>query len=223
MAREWNNLKQTHSAGTQAMLANAALDEMESRAGFIPDDELVFTEVPTPTLWATGRRLGYYATIVANDAFVLDSNDSVEYHSTLRRTLAIRERLNGVTLIGFPSSIGQTISMELGRLRAGWAGEGTIAPGTKLILDIQNVAASFPAETSMPEIEVDPDDGSVILRWMSLDADCSLSLTFLGKREVTVFYSSPERSLNARKYLVTDAIGLSNRFNDDAVLALMAR
>ncbi|MGR9224035.1 hypothetical protein [Rhizobium leguminosarum] len=219
MAREWNNLKQVHSAGTQALLADAALDLMELQSSFMTDDDVFIREAPRPVV-ATG--LPSDERYIISGGAGLMSDHTVIWSPTLRRASTPHERARDQRIIGYPFSVGQTIAMELGRLNTGWAGDGTVAPGTKLVLDIQNAAASFPAEASMPEVEVDPDDGSVILRWITSNAERSLSLTFLGKGEVTVFFSSPERTTPARKYEVTDIVGLYNRFNDDLVHSIMA-
>lgn len=119
-------------------------------------------------------------------------------------------------------AVAQVLVRELARLTVGWAGPGTVPPSDRVIHDILHVASCLPSGISLPEAEVDPDDGSVVLRWFSSDMSQSFSLTFLGRGEVTGFLSSPPAT-PAWKNKVLDAVNLTSKFNDEGVLALLLK
>jgi hypothetical protein len=77
------------------------------------------------------------------------------------------------------------IITAIGALEDGWSGEQSKAPSPSVSADIV-VALAGMAFAKEPDVEVDPDDGSVILRW--LKASESFSLTFLGKGNVAGCY-----------------------------------
>lgn len=112
----------------------------------------------------------------------------------------------------FNNSFCMAIARDLGRLQAGWAGEGSVAPSTETIRDFFRVATLLPADTREPEAEVDPDDGSVTLRWLSEGATESFSLTFFGRGEVIGFLSTspaePAWKINVGEFaLLSEKLG----------------
>jgi hypothetical protein len=73
------------------------------------------------------------------------------------------------------------ITSVLAEMKDGWFGALSKAPLASVRQDIASalVGISFVFD---PDIEVDPDDGSVILRWVN--GSESFSLTFLGQGNV---------------------------------------
>lgn len=94
---------------------------------------------------------------------------------------------------------------ELGRLPDGWAGAGSKAPSSAILLDLQSLNALLPAGVPSPEVEVDQDDGFVSLRWFDNAAANSLTISFFGGHRIIVTFSSlegndrPARELNVRE------------------------
>ncbi|WP_313602469.1 hypothetical protein [Rhizobium sp.] len=109
---------------------------------------------------------------------------------------------------------------DLSRLVDGWAGTDSVAPSYPVLLDLLSVSSLIPASIVEPETEVDPDDGSVILRWFNEDASESFSLTFLGKGEVAGYLSSNER-LPAWKLKVSESSKITGKLISEAVLDLI--
>lgn len=94
------------------------------------------------------------------------------------------------------ASVADSVTMELARLKDGWDGAGSISPNTRIKADVQAVLEAMPSRVSMPEMEVEPDDGTVALRWISPDLQASFSLVFRGDGKVTGVLSkiNPPRS-----------------------------
>jgi hypothetical protein len=88
-------------------------------------------------------------------------------------------------------------------LQDGWGGEGSKAPPPQALVDIATAISSLTFPFS-PEIEVDPDDGHVVLRWLA--ADQSFSLTFLGAGFVAGYLNGPSLE-PAWRLPVADASG----------------
>ncbi|TBD68308.1 hypothetical protein ELH16_08570 [Rhizobium ruizarguesonis] len=120
-------------------------------------------------------------------------------------------------------NVAQKVVRELGRLKNGWAGSGSVAPSANILRDIQLVASSLPSSTRSPDVEVDPDDGSVVLRWMQEGALRSFSLTFVGQGRVTGFYSADDSSAPAWRLKASDSIRLAIKFSADNVQSLLAQ
>lgn len=120
-------------------------------------------------------------------------------------------------------SMAQKLVRELGRLANGWAGPDTMAPSSHVLRDIQLVASSLPSRTRIPEAEVDPDDGAVILRWLNENATRSFSLTFVGAGNVTGFYSADNSAEPAWKMSVSDATRLAIKFGAEVVQSLLTQ
>lgn len=59
-----------------------------------------------------------------------------------------------------------------------------------VLRDLAAVVPLLPEGRVHPEIEVDEDDGSIVLRWFSQCMKHSLSLTFIGKGSVTGYIST---------------------------------
>lgn len=144
-----------------------------------------------------------------------NSNDNI--FSPARVIDASRSWVSSHTYLG----LGQSIVRELSRLTAGWAGEGSVAPSNAVLRDMLTVTALLPVDTAEPETEVDPDDGSVVLRWLNADATSSFSLTFLGKGEVGGFLSSPV-GLPAWKIRISDASQITGKLTNEGVLNLIS-
>ncbi len=76
------------------------------------------------------------------------------------------------------SNILERIIVEIGRLRDGWDGTGSLAPSPKVLRDVEAALSVLPVNTRDPEVEVDSSDGSVSIRWESEDFSRMLSLSF---------------------------------------------
>lgn len=124
---------------------------------------------------------------------------------------------------GSHPGMAQKVVRELGRLTDGWAGPDSVAPSANILRDIQLVASSLPSSTRTPDAEVDPDDGSVVLRWMQEGALRSFSLTFVGQGGVTGFYSADDSSDPAWRLKASDSIRLAIKFSADNVQTLITQ
>jgi len=113
------------------------------------------------------------------------------------------------------------ILRNLGRLTDGWAGDDTVAPSHGVIKDFQAASIAFPPLVSLPEIEVDPDDGSVVLRWITAEGKETFSLTFVGNGSVTGYFSSDTSAEPAWSAMVTEARKLATKFTEENVLKLL--
>lgn len=115
------------------------------------------------------------------------------------------------------SSVGEEIARELSRLKRGWAGDESEAPSEAILSDLIKVTALLPADVLEPETEVDPDDGTVILRWIDETTKSSFSLTFLGRGEVGGFLLSPTQT-PAWRLKISEAAQITAKFNSEGVL-----
>lgn len=80
----------------------------------------------------------------------------------------------------------ERIVLELGRLREGWDGPGSIAPNDKLVKDVDLALQSLPPHTVEPELEVDSSDGSATIRWEANDRTRSVVFNFHGTGRVLI-------------------------------------
>jgi hypothetical protein len=72
----------------------------------------------------------------------------------------------------------------LERMSAGWAGPCTFPPSAQTVEDVLAVSYLVGPLSKMPEVEVDPDSGSVSLIWTRRDKRRSFALMFDGDRRV---------------------------------------
>lgn len=96
----------------------------------------------------------------------------------------------------------ENLLRTLETIEPGWAGAETVGPSPGVVADMRRVFASIPANIMVPDCEVDPDDGSVCLRWDV--GDNRLSLTFCGHGSVTGYLCGIQ--VPARKYQTDDPI-----------------
>lgn len=82
------------------------------------------------------------------------------------------------------------IVTELGRLKSDWDGNGAVSPSPALINQLERALHTLPHETKEPEVEVDPSDGSVVIRWWSADGEAAFSMTFVGNDKLYAVMSS---------------------------------
>jgi hypothetical protein len=87
----------------------------------------------------------------------------------------------------------QGILEEIGRLKPGWAGNGSVAPHPGVVKDIQTIVALLPLGTKKPSVEVDPSDGEVKLAWRSDAEPRALAITVCGDRKAKVIQSDLNR------------------------------
>jgi hypothetical protein len=112
-------------------------------------------------------------------------------------------------------TVADRITSELGRLRPEWAGPGSVSPSQELIQQVEFVLDRLPLKASMPQIEVEEEDGSVALRWIAPNKKRSFSLVFRGNGRVTGVLATVDppqsRSWSAQ---VTDEIRIASEFED---------
>lgn len=92
---------------------------------------------------------------------------------------------SGMSGRAFASSM-QSILEELGRLRNGWHGAGSVAPNPAVVTDIQLLAPMLPLGTRLPEVEVDASDGEVRLRWRAEHEPKSIAISLVGDGKARV-------------------------------------
>lgn len=116
------------------------------------------------------------------------------------------------------SSVGDRIVNELGRIKDGWAGAGSIAPTTQAVNDVESVMGRLPIASKMPAIEIDEEDGMISLRWLANDRNSSFSLVFRGNGRVTTVIATidPPRSAPL-SFAVTEEIKIASKFDEPAV------
>jgi hypothetical protein len=81
-------------------------------------------------------------------------------------------------------TVADKIVRELGRVKDGWAGPGTVAPSKRVLADVETVAMRLPLNLKTPTIDIDEEEGSVALRWIAADKESSFSLVFRGNGKV---------------------------------------
>lgn len=59
----------------------------------------------------------------------------------------------------------EAIVIRIARLQPGWGGEQSVIPSENVQADLIKFASYLPANLTAPEVEVDPEDGSVTLIW----------------------------------------------------------
>ncbi len=96
-----------------------------------------------------------------------------------------RDRILIGVIRAIESTIADKVVLELGKLKDGWAGEGSIAPSKATIKDVGAVLDLLPINAAMPLVEVEEDDGTVSLRWLASDGQRSFSLVCRGAGRVT--------------------------------------
>lgn len=88
--------------------------------------------------------------------------------------------------------------------------------------DIAELAPLLPPAFRKPDIEIDQDDGTAVLRWFSSDMRQSFSLTFLGLGSVGG-YLSTEHGDPAWKLSLQDSGRLQARLSLREVAAIVVR
>ena len=103
-------------------------------------------------------------------------------------------------------TLGEDVVTELGRLKTGWAGNGSVAPPRSVLSDVERVLGYLPPHTHRPTIEVDDETGHVALFWFTPDKRSMFSLVFSGNRHVVGCHSSLEAAHDSRpwKYEVSE-------------------
>lgn len=86
--------------------------------------------------------------------------------------------------------------------------------------DIACLVPLLPPGFSLPDVEVDEEDGMVILRWLSEDLRQSFSLLFPGLGSVTGYHSQSGGD-PAWKLPLDDRARVSAKLRDSAVAALL--
>lgn len=82
------------------------------------------------------------------------------------------------------SKILDRLISDLGRLKAGWDGNGAKPLPQKLLDQLEQVLRLLPQDTQEPEVEVDPSDSSVAVRWWGPQEQSAFAMTFTGNGRV---------------------------------------
>jgi hypothetical protein len=119
------------------------------------------------------------------------------------------------------SAVSDRIVSELGRIKDGWAGEGTVAPAAQTISDVEMAVERIPVSAKMPAIEIDEEDGTVALRWVAEDRSSSFSLVFRGNGRATGVIATidPPRS-STWGFAVSEEIQIAKQFDEPMVRQL---
>lgn len=155
----------------------------------------------------------YNPTGLAQDNASIALNDRTQNVVSIRRRASRAERRNangGLSLL----------VRDLGRLSNGWCGEDSVAPTERVLLDIQQVLSLVAGEIKVPETEVDPDDGMVVLRWSGEGYTATFSLTFPGTGYVTGYLSKAEK-VPAWRYRTDDVLAIARHISSDEVASLI--
>lgn len=113
------------------------------------------------------------------------------------------------------SSVFDRLLVELGRLKEGWEGEGSVAPSAKTLRDVEQALSVLPASTREPEVEVDSSDGSISFRWWSQDLSKSATLSFLGNGTAFIFAMNRNGATKPPAIVsVTDELGILDAIED---------
>ncbi|MBY3066217.1 hypothetical protein HFO74_22820 [Rhizobium laguerreae] len=209
-------------AGVDALLARDALDGIEFEDAIAGEDTQWEPMIRHWSVDAAGRNTLTHITYITPHE--VDSLSTTWTKANSFR--AIREEAYARIAqwhSGRDPNVAQKVVRELGRLKNGWAGLDSVAPSGNILRDIQLVASSLPSSTRSPDVEVDPDDGSVVLRWMQQAALRSFSLTFVGEGWVTGFYSADDSSAPAWRLKASDSIRLAIKFSPDNVQSLLTQ
>jgi hypothetical protein len=143
----------------------------------------------------------------ATGSVITPQQPRVHMFATSSRETALRAEAR--TTISQPASQ-DTIVTELSRLTDGWAGQGTRAPTTSIIDDVDLVISVLNINPdNIPEVQID-DDGATTLLWTDLDGSL-LTLEFFGKGYVACTFSHAEiEKCRFKKILTKDEIGIAN-------------
>ena len=126
----------------------------------------------------TGRRARSRA-LYANDNGISDTGLASAIHVP---ESSIQNSAKALSSAG-PLAVDRLIIL-LERLPAEWAGPGTSPPSVEAVADVLTVSYLISPLSKMPEVEVDPDSGSVSLIWTRRDKRRSFALMFDGDRRV---------------------------------------
>src|SRR5690554_1291916 len=100
---------------------------------------------------------------------------------------------------------------ELSSLRLEWMRSGhDPCVASEILSDIQAFRECVPSGACLPEIEIDPDDGFISLRWLDHQHTKSVTATFFGANRVIVTFSALDGSdFPARELDVQNTVEVS--------------
>jgi hypothetical protein len=171
-----------------------------------------------PAIWTQFElgKIGNVSPVVFIDAGT--SRSVVFIDAWTSRPVTVPGKATAGELLRVPSralTLADRITSELGRLRPEWAGPGSVLPSQELIQQVELVLDRLPLKASMPQIEVEEEDGSVALRWIAPNKKRSFSLVFRGNGRVTGVLATVDppqsKSWSAQ---VTDEIRIASEFED---------
>jgi len=109
---------------------------------------------------------------------------------------------------------------DLERLRDGWCGPGSRAPTPETLADLDRLLAALPSDTTVPEIEVNEDSGSVTLRWQGSFAK-ALSFVVSGSGQVLAVTTTlaADPIVVSRRFAVSHTDAIARFIESDTALA----
>ena len=111
----------------------------------------------------------------------------------------------------------------LERVPPEWAGPGTAPPSVEALADVLAVSYFISPQSTMPEIEVDPDSGGVSLIWTRKDKRRSFALIFDGDHRVVGTMACLDGgSYKPWALAVDQEVQIAMRLEDSDVMALLA-
>jgi hypothetical protein len=112
------------------------------------------------------------------------------------------------------------VIVQLGRLRDGGAGDGTKSPTEATLRDVAATLTCLPPNTTMPSLEVDPEDGYVTLIWQK--PEHLFALTFAGAGAVI---GTAAGGIHYRPWRISisDEIGIACKLEGDGALGAFAQ
>ncbi|MCP1931788.1 hypothetical protein [Bradyrhizobium elkanii] len=210
--------------------AQAAGDYLNRDELLLDDDEPVVIDPLETTARSTGvlRARRYFdpnevwATCPQSAGVIRGRVFTLTYSGVVNAEQLVWTRDDARVLIGFAETAGDRIVRELGRIKDGWAGPGTVAPSATMLADVEAVVAHLLANAKMPSIEVDEEDGSVALRWVAASRNQSFSLVFRGNGKVSGVLATidPPRS-KSWSLTVNDEIQIASRLDEQAARQLI--
>jgi hypothetical protein len=194
-----------------------AYDEIES---FDLDDVENLAPLPEAPAHLTISKRGLFTSksLTLSAKLVAETSRSVFLTTDSPTKLEITWRWGSAST----STVGDRIVSELGRIKDGWAGEGTVAPTNQIVTDVESAIERLPVFAKMPAIEIDEEDGTVALRWLAQDRNSSLSLVFRGNKRVTGVFATiaPPRS-TTWSFSVSEEIQIAKQFDEPTVRQLI--
>ncbi|RYZ82453.1 MAG: hypothetical protein EOP06_21635 [Proteobacteria bacterium] len=113
----------------------------------------------------------------------------------------------------------ERIVADLGRLKDGWAGPGSKAPKATVIRDIERIFSAFENDTSLPNVEVDGEDGTAVMYWQ-IDRN-AFSLMINGDGKISGVLSPSRHDYKVWTVSSSETEKLARRLADSVIAHLI--